>query len=274
MGYFAGNNADGLCYVSGNHNTGLGYYSLAYIHCGCENTSIGGLSMYAMRCGHGNTAIGYYSMVSSQAGNCNVAIGRYAGCAITNGGANIVIGNCAGSGITTCSGTIAIGHPGANNSNYIYMGSTSVVCAMTQVAWATYSDRTQKENIVDICNGLCIIRMLKPSAYNVKWNRNGKCNFGFIAQDVATIFSPGTHEIVGNEDGTYNLRYQDFIPINTAAIKELDSCVSCLTECVSCMDNCVWRLSNCISSMDGCILAMNDKIECLYLMIENLVGEK
>lgn len=93
------------------------------------------------------------------------------------------------------------------------------------------SDRNSKKDITPIKNALNWIRKLKPVSY--VWKDKGKRKHtGFIAQEVLESSPYGSDwggYIDTNGDGL-GLRYNEFVSVNTQAIKELDAKVSRLAS--------------------------------------------
>jgi hypothetical protein len=232
--------------VSSDKNSAFGYQSLYSNNTGIENSSFGYQSLFSSTSGHYNSAFGYLSMTSNQTGNWNSAFGYESlknntiGVSNTafgyqslynniSGGGNAVFGNYAGNTITTGSNNIAIGInaqvPSGTSSNQVRIGSTFVIYAGIQVAWTITSDRRWKSNITDSKLGLDFINRLRPVSYFRTNDESKKTEFGFIAQEVEeTLISSGVSNsgmLTIDDEGTYNMRYNDLIAPMVKAIQEL-----------------------------------------------------
>jgi trimeric autotransporter adhesin len=210
----------------GDANTLIGYSTSIGVT-GNENTILGNLAGKSLTTGSYNCLIGSYAGVNQTGGLGNVMIGEDAGTNSTSD-ENVFVGASAGWSVTTGKNNIALGTdaqvPTATNSNQIRLGDTRITYAGIQVAWTVTSDIKWKESIEDLTLGLNIVKGLKPVDYIRKNNIAGTREAGFIAQDVQKLFSNmGINNSgllsVGN-DGSLELRYNDFIPILTKAIQE------------------------------------------------------
>ncbi|NBR15625.1 MAG: tail fiber domain-containing protein, partial [Crocinitomicaceae bacterium] len=105
----------------------------------------------------------------------------------------------------------------------------------------TISDQQFKTNITDIPSALDIVKQLKPHTYYMDtsnytaFNFDSRKQFGFIAQELESVlpevvhsgFNPGTLDSTGMSLGDSinykSVNYSAIIPINTQAIKELNT---------------------------------------------------
>ena len=122
-------------------------------------------------------------------------------------------------------GYVALGDITSTDSIAQFWGDTEVIGTITTNSTATFSDERLKQNITPIKNSIETIKLLNPVTY--KWNR-GKINVsgtkhGFIAQEVRDIMPStvlGGGQIADVEDAL-SVEYNNFIAINTSAIKKL-----------------------------------------------------
>ena len=122
-------------------------------------------------------------------------------------------------------GYVALGDITSTDSIAQFWGDTEVIGTITTNSTATFSDERLKQNIAPIKNSIETIKLLNPVTY--KWNRN-KLNVsgtkhGFIAQEVRDII-PSTvlgGKKIADIDDTLAVEYNNFIALNTSAIKEL-----------------------------------------------------
>jgi hypothetical protein len=166
-----------------------------------------------------NIAIGSMSLVQSS-GNQNIAIGAGAGSSsspfLTTGSNNIIIGTFADVSNSTVSNEITLG-----NSSITKL--RSMVTSITSL-----SDRRDKTDIVDISEGIDLIKQLKPVTFT--WNTRDKAKVGlksagFIAQDLLALqkaSSIGANLDLVSEDNPDKLeaRYNNLLPVMVKAIQD------------------------------------------------------
>ena len=103
------------------------------------------------------------------------------------------------------------------------------------------SDQQFKTNILDIPSALEIVKELKPRTYYLdtvnfsQFNFESRKQYGFIAQELETVipevvhdsYHPGVKDSIGNyivQPLNYkSVNYTELIPVNTQAIKELNT---------------------------------------------------
>lgn len=138
-------------------------------------------------------------------------------------------------------GYVALGDITSTNSIAQFWGDTEVIGTITTNSTATFSDERLKQNIAPIKNSIETIKLLNPVTY--KWDRN-KLNVsgtkhGFIAQEVRDII-PSTvldgKQIADVEDALA-VEYNNFIAINTSAIKELIQKIEALEQEIQILKN-------------------------------------
>jgi hypothetical protein len=108
-------------------------------------------------------------------------------------------------------------HPG-NEDLCFKHSSTSIIyaCINTDGSIQGASDLSLKTDIQPIENVLQKVIQLKPSTFKWKEREDGETNYGFIAQEVETVFP----ELVKDKHDIKSLKYQDFSVLAIAAIKE------------------------------------------------------
>ena len=127
---------------------------------------------------------------------------------------------------STANDNLHIQNPGGGGGVYMSPGDT---------VWRSMSDDRLKHNEVEITNGLDVIMKMKPQFYDrssqmLDANFNGNLDeldikyykeSGFIAQEVYEI--PELRHIVDDSDNDmpWSIIYQQIIPFNTGAIKQL-----------------------------------------------------
>ncbi|MCW8849467.1 MAG: tail fiber domain-containing protein [Melioribacteraceae bacterium] len=239
LGNLAGFNNEGLS------NTAIGYFVLASNTTGSENTSSGFLTLRSNTTGSENTATGCAALrknitgirntangrsalYSNTDGNYNTATGYKALYNNTSGDWNTAIGRQALYNTTTGNNNIGIGYdaqvPNPVSSNQIRIGNASIIYAGIQVGWSVTSDRVWKEQIRTLPYGLDIVMQLKPVDYIRKNSERKTREIGFIAQDVEKLLTEIDYKDQGfltkDNNGRLNLRYNDFIALNTKALQE------------------------------------------------------
>jgi hypothetical protein len=78
------------------------------------------------------------------------------------------------------------------------------------------SDRTLKDNIVQLESGLATIERLKPVTFD--WKKDGKHAVGLIAQDVMKVIPTA---VTSNTEGVYAVDYTQTIPFLIKGMQEL-----------------------------------------------------
>ncbi|MEZ4817429.1 MAG: tail fiber domain-containing protein [Flavobacteriaceae bacterium] len=208
---------------SGDENTAIGNTALFFNTTGTGNTALGRRAMNENTTGSFNTAIGMDALSSTNMGNMNTSIGYNSG---TTGNYNTLVGAAVGAG--SGDNNIIIGYDSdlssSSVSNEIRMGNTSITSARIQVPWTITSDKRWKEDIRELSYGTDFISKLRPVDYLRKNDDRKLREAGFIAQDIAQVIEELGLNNMGmlsqDENGNYELRYNDFIPIVVKAIQE------------------------------------------------------
>jgi trimeric autotransporter adhesin len=213
--------------VSGSNNSAFGYLSMNY-NTASNNSAFGYGSLYNNNTGTGNSAFGYYSLYTNTDGIRNTAFG-YQSLYNTTGDTNTAIGYNAGSNITTGGNNICIGFnsqvPSNTSSGQVKIGNSNTNYAGIQVAWTITSDRKFKTDILNSKLGLGFISKLRPVSYTRINDEHQKTEYGFVAQEVEEVLKNEGVENSGiltiDDEGTYNMRYNDLIAPMVKAIQEL-----------------------------------------------------
>jgi hypothetical protein len=93
------------------------------------------------------------------------------------------------------------------------------------VGFSTFSDARFKAGIKDDIPGLAFVSRLRPVSYILTHSNDKRRVSGFLAQEVEKITSALGYDFSGlhlpkNENDTYSLTYDNFIPALVKAIQE------------------------------------------------------
>ncbi|MEN9338060.1 MAG: hypothetical protein RIQ41_374 [Candidatus Parcubacteria bacterium] len=94
-------------------------------------------------------------------------------------------------------------------------------------AWINASDRTYKENIVDVQYGLDTLLKMQPRRYDMKGTHLPQ--IGFIAQELKELVP----EVVDGEEGRMGISYGNLVAVVVKAVQELSDKVSNLSNAIS-----------------------------------------
>ncbi|MBL6663568.1 MAG: tail fiber domain-containing protein [Flavobacteriales bacterium] len=173
------------------------------------STAVGSRSLFNNISAEFSVALGYQSAFRSNSDKA-LAIGAFA-MVHNNGINNNVIGYYA---------QLA----NANNSNQVRIGNTDITHAAVQVAWSISSDLYWKEKVRDLPYGMNLISKLRPVDYVRKNSTIKTREVGFIAQELVKVLEEIGFDDQGfltqTDQGHYEVRYNDFIPIAIKGIQE------------------------------------------------------
>lgn len=214
--------------TSGYSNSAFGYFSLYTNSSGYSNSAFGHRALYNNLTGFYNNAFGYNALYNCT-GKGNAAFGSRSLSQVTTGNYNTGIGLDAGSFITTGSDNVVVGNfaqvPSITGNNQVRIGYTGITYAGIQVAWTITSDINWKDNITSSGLGLGFISKLKPVSYIRKNDEKERTEYGFIAQDIEKVLEESGVENSGmitvDDEGRYELRYNDLLAPMVKAIQEL-----------------------------------------------------
>ena len=125
------------------------------------------------------------------------------------------------------------------------------------------SDRTVKKNITyDMTAHLAIFDAISPTPYMFTYKRSDRTHLGFIAQDVEGAleengmtamdfggFCKDLNEETGEYD--YSLRYSEFVPLNTAAIKRAEAKIEAQESKIAQLESEVSELKDLVRQLLG-----------------------
>jgi len=215
-----GNTATGagalLSNFSGFANTANGESALSRNTTGSFNTASGGDAMFSNSIGGFNTANGFDALTHNIDGSNNTAVGIQALFNLTSGNANTALGSGAGSGVSTASNVICIGTDGADVNDSCFIGNVHGVTTQNNDAIPVLIDsagqlgtisssRRYKTEIQPLDKASESILALNPVSFRYKMHKDGKPQFGLIAEDVASV-NPDL--VVRDKNGEiYTVRY-------------------------------------------------------------------
>ena len=256
----------------GTNNTATGHYALFSNTTGTYNTATGDQALRFNNESY-NAACGTNALYGTTASQYNVAVGYNAGALHDNGYNNVFIGADADVNGVGYYNVIAIGRGTVvTGPSAAVLGNSSTVSYSGYANWSNISDGRYKNNIKENVPGLNFINKLRPVTYNLDatgldafLHKNNKereqgsnaaraihnkallekeaiTYTGFVAQEVEAAAKELGYDFSGvdaprNENGTYGLRYAEFVvPLVKAVqeqqkeIEELKAMVKSLSE--------------------------------------------
>ena len=193
----------------GGSNSAFGSSALLFNR-GSYNSAFGRSSSIENLSGDNNCSFGYLSLKENASGNRNSAFGASA-LVQTKGSNNIGIGYDAQ--VASILG-----------SNQVRIGNSAISSAAIQVSWSTSSDLHWKEKVRDLPYGMSLISKLRPVDYIRKNSSKQSREAGFIAQELVQVLEEVGFDDQGfltqTDQGHYEVRYNDFIPIAIKGIQE------------------------------------------------------
>jgi len=189
--------------TTGSFNNGLGDSALFNNATGTFNNAHGRSALFAND-GSENNAFGDLAMENNTTGSQNTAIGDDALRNNVDGSGNVAVGDEAGTGLgTNVNNCIAINVPGAGPfatlDNTCFIGSVfdqpvsdvgtqeAVFVDQFNVIGITASSRRFKHDIQPMDKASEAILALKPVTFKYNADKNGRTQYGLIAEEVATV---------------------------------------------------------------------------------------
>ncbi len=230
VGIASGNHTLGGSGAQGSYNTAVGTTSLMSLSTGRQNSAFGAGSLQTNSSGSSNSAFGNSSLLLNTTGNSNSAFGSGA-LFYATGNNNTAVGALSGRDVLDGSNNITIGYDAqvalGSASNQVRIGNTAISYAGIQVAWSITSDRRAKANINDCRLGLDFIGRLRPVSYVRINDEQQRTEYGFVAQEIEQVLQDAGIKEAGmltvDDDGRYELRYNDLLAPMVKAIQELKS---------------------------------------------------
>ena len=265
----------------GTENSALGYNALYYNTSGLRNTAVGSQALNANSSGGSNFAGGFRTLYVNTSGSWNTALGNAALDANTTGFENTGIGNAAGPLTGALVNTTALGSGAAPwASNMVRVGGNMVTSIGGQVNWTTVSDARFKKDVRQDVHGLDFVMKLKPVTYHYDIGglreHNGTAErdrrlglperdlaeqeairyTGFLAQEVEqaareTGYTFSGVEKPANEQGTYGLRYAEFVVPLVKAVQEQQQQIAEQRELIQRQAEQLQRLEERLRQADG-----------------------
>jgi hypothetical protein len=179
------------------------------------------------------------------------------------------------------SNTTAIGAgAGADASNKVRIGNTSVTVIEGQVGFTNPSDHRLKENIVDSKLGLDFLMKLRPVQYTMI-NGNGRTNYGFIAQELVTLVDDKKVNLLNKDGEYYTVRYNDFISPTVKAIQEQQAIIKAQAEKIAAIEAETAKLKAKTEEKDKNVVELKASLENqqqqinqILLQLQNATGKK
>ncbi len=234
----------------GNDNTANGNSALVSNTTGNSNTAVGNSALILSTTGNRNTAVGILALPENTIGQNNTAIGYNAGEASTQSN-NCTFLGANTRGIFLIQNSTAVGNgANVNISNKVRIGNSSVTLIEGQVGWSFPSDSRFKSDVKEDVPGLSLINLLNPVSYKFDTEKYQRfvsspsaeksvysCEYaksssikhtGFLAQELEGALKKIGYDFSGlhipaSEKDNYSIAYDNFIPILTKAIQELDA---------------------------------------------------
>ncbi|MFC2105599.1 tail fiber domain-containing protein [Candidatus Bipolaricaulota bacterium] len=236
--------------MTGEYNTGVGYYALRENTDGIRNTALGTYALDSNETGDDNTAVGFDVLCDNETGWGNTAVGNIAlvestgdtntalGCEalydLDSGSSNLALGYHAGGNLTSGSDNVYISNGGpASESNTTRIGDANqtrtfisgiygvaiasgaqvVIDANGQLGNAGVSSRKFKRDIADIGSSSQFLYDLRPVSFFYRDDLDpvGVPQFGLVAEEVAEV-APELI-ILDKEGKPYMVRYELLAPL-------------------------------------------------------------
>jgi hypothetical protein len=212
-----------LSNTDGSDNNAVGAFALFSNVSGTFNIAVGHAALQSNVDGFQNNAVGDAAMFSNTSGSTNTAVGDDALFFNTDGTSNVAIGDEAGTGLgPSVNNCIAINVPGAGPfatfDNTCFIGSIfdqpvsdvgtqeAVFVDQFNVIGISASSRRFKHDIQPMDKASEAILALKPVTFKYNADKNGRTQYGLIAEEVATV-NPDL--VVQHKDGEIStVRYE------------------------------------------------------------------
>jgi Chaperone of endosialidase len=212
-----------LSNTDGSDNNAVGAFALFGNVSGTFNIAVGHAALQSNVDGFQNNAVGDAAMFSNTSGSTNTAVGDDALFFNTDGTSNVAIGDEAGTGLgPSVNNCIAINVPGAGPfatfDNTCFIGSIfdqpvsdvgtqeAVFVDQFNVIGISASSRRFKHDIQPMDKASEAILALKPVTFKYNADKNGRTQYGLIAEEVATV-NPDL--VVQHKDGEIStVRYE------------------------------------------------------------------
>jgi hypothetical protein len=236
--------------TDGNDNIGIGGRSLKD-NKGGQNVAIGSNTLYKNNVGNHNTVMGYWALAETTSSNFNTALGYRAGATFNNGYNNVFVGANTDVDAPDYYNVVAIGQGTVvDDVNRVRIGNTATTSYGGWAGWTSISDGRYKTGVKENVPGLDFIMQLRPVTYHLEatslskalhenhgldWDDQMKISLcekekmvqtGFIAQEVEAAAQSIGYDFSGidrpkNEQGTYGLRYAEFVMPLVKSVQEL-----------------------------------------------------
>ncbi len=224
---------------------------------GRENTGVGTFSLMGTTSGVNNTAFGHGTLSENITGSNNTGIGHE----VTMTSGNFSNSTGIGAGVSI------------DASNKVRIGNTAVTVIEGQVAFTNPSDRRLKDNIVDSKLGLDFLMKLRPVQYTMK-NGNGRTDYGFIAQELATLVNEKEVNLLNKDSEYYTVRYNDFISPTVKAIQEQQAMIKSQAEKIAALEKQLTDKDKTVGELKASLETQQQQINQILLQLQNATGKK
>jgi len=236
--YFAGYSGGTELTLGANayYSTGWKYAVTGALATRYMTDNSGGHYWYNAPSGTAGNAINFaQAMTLDASGNLLVGATTPVSASRFYGSGNLASLNGLGLNHTSASGTAYFGYFLYNSAAVGQITSTGTVCLFTSL-----SDYRFKENVQPMQNALATVSKLKPVTY--KWKSDGSDGEGFIAHELAEVFS---HAVTGEKDAVDkdgNIKPQGIdtsvlVATLTAAIQEQQALITSLTARITALES-------------------------------------
>jgi hypothetical protein len=144
-----------------------------------------------------------------------------------------------------------VGPANANGNFYVLNASdVGVYLANNGTSWTANSDERLKTNLIPFENAASKVATLRAGTGRYLTDEEKVSRSFLIAQDVLAVL-PEAVDVQNDEQGTLGLRYQDLIPLLTAAIQEQQALITQLQADVAALKAQVTTLQTQVTALKG-----------------------
>jgi trimeric autotransporter adhesin len=266
--------ATGNALTVGNRNIIIGVRAMQNATTTNDNIAIGRDAMSGLTTGTENTAVGTFALLDNVSGANNTAFGRGALSENITGSNNTAIGYEAKMTSGSFNNSTVIGaNATMNASNKIRLGDTNITVIEGQVPFTNVSDARLKENITDSKLGLNFLMKLRPVQYTMI-NGNKRTDYGFIAQELATVVNEKEVNLLNKDGEYYTVRYNDLIAPTVKAIQEQQAMIKAQAEKIAALEKQVADKDKSVTELKASLETQQQQINQILLQLQQATGKK